>query len=141
MVFEYSGNVTCGYWNLPKDQHLFSSSHTFLTQKQLFHQEFVKKYYPLTMLPKCSLGCPEHCIDGGTLSDYSRNIVCRLGYHPDFSTITQEPDAQLCMYRIITCVKFSNSFYVLNGSFISQCSPLLSSIFALKLDFNILLYG
>ena len=39
------------YWNLPKDQHLLLSNHTLLTQKQLFHQELLKKYFPL----KCSL--------------------------------------------------------------------------------------
>ena len=27
------------YWNLPKHQHLLLSNHTFLTQKQFFHQE------------------------------------------------------------------------------------------------------
>ena len=42
------------YWNLAKDKHLFSSNHTFFTQKQLFHQVFVKKYFPL----KWSLNVP-----------------------------------------------------------------------------------
>ena len=42
------------YWNLPKDQHFFSSNHTFLKQKQFFHQEFVKKYY----IWRCSLNVP-----------------------------------------------------------------------------------
>ena len=46
--------LLCDYWNLPKDQHLFSSNHTFLTQKQLFHRIFVKKYFPL----KYSLNVP-----------------------------------------------------------------------------------
>ena len=35
--------LLCDYWHLPKDQHLFLSNHTFLTQK---HSEFVKKYFP-----------------------------------------------------------------------------------------------
>ena len=39
------------YWNLSKDQHLLLSNHTCLIQKQLFHREHFKKYFPL----KCSL--------------------------------------------------------------------------------------
>ena len=42
------------YWNLPKDQHLLLSNHTLLTQKQLFHRELLKKYFPL----KCPLNVP-----------------------------------------------------------------------------------
>ena len=55
---ECSSNILetllCDYWNLPKGQHLFSSNYTFLTQKQPFHQEFVKKYFSW----KCSLIVP-----------------------------------------------------------------------------------
>ena len=29
--------LICDYWNLPKDKHLLSPKHTFLTQKQLLH--------------------------------------------------------------------------------------------------------
>ena len=70
--------LLCDYWNLPKEQHLFSSNHTFLTRKQFFYREFVKIYFRW----KCSLnvpGCPEHCSVEGTLSKYSQNIACRLG--------------------------------------------------------------
>ena len=55
---ECSSNILqillCDCWNLPKDQHLFLSNHTFLTHKQLFHREFIKNYFPL----KCSLNVP-----------------------------------------------------------------------------------
>ena len=46
--------LLCDYWSLLKDQRLFPSNHTFLTQKQLFHREFVKKYF----LGKCFLNVP-----------------------------------------------------------------------------------
>ena len=36
-----------GYWNLPKDQHLLLSNPMFITQKQLFHGELLKKIFPL----------------------------------------------------------------------------------------------
>ena len=39
------------YWNLREDQHLLLSNHTLLTQKQIFHRELLKKYFPL----KCSV--------------------------------------------------------------------------------------
>ena len=56
---ECSSNILetllCDYWNLPKVQHLLSSHHTLLTQKQLFHREFVKKIFSFKMFPKCSL--------------------------------------------------------------------------------------
>ena len=42
------------YWNLPNDQHLLLSNHTLLTQWTLFHQELLKKSFPL----KCSLNAP-----------------------------------------------------------------------------------
>ena len=41
-------------WNLLKNQHFLLSNHTLLTQKQLFHQELLEKYFPL----KCSLNVP-----------------------------------------------------------------------------------
>ena len=41
---ECSSNILeillCDYWNLQKDQHLLSSNHTLLTQKQFFYREF-----------------------------------------------------------------------------------------------------
>ena len=49
-LLESSSNVLetllCNYWNLSKGQHFFLSNHTFLTQKQIFHREFVRKYFP-----------------------------------------------------------------------------------------------
>ena len=59
------------YWNLPKDQHLPLSNHTFLTKKQLFHQE------PL-MSPKCSLDVPNIA----TLREHTANIpgILRAGW-------------------------------------------------------------
>ena len=65
-------------WDLTKDQHLLLTNYTLLTQKQLFHWELFKKYFPL----KCSLNLPwmsKHCNTEGTLSKYSRNIACQLG--------------------------------------------------------------
>ena len=63
------------YWNLPKDQHLLLSNHTLLTQKQLFHRELFQKIFSFKMFP----GCYENCNAKRTLSEYSRNIACRLG--------------------------------------------------------------
>ena len=55
---EWSYNILeiliCDYWNLTKDQHLLLPNHTLLTQKELFHQEIFKKFFPL----KCSLNVP-----------------------------------------------------------------------------------
>ena len=42
------------YWNLLKHPHLLLSNHILLTQKQLFHQELLKKSFPLD----CSLNVP-----------------------------------------------------------------------------------
>ena len=47
--------LLCDYWNLPKDQHSLSSNRTLLIQKQLFHREFLKKYFPLTCSPNVPL--------------------------------------------------------------------------------------
>ena len=65
------------YWNLPKDQHLLSSNHIFLTQKQFFHQEFFTKYSPL----KCSLDVRKIA----TLREHSANIrgILRAGWVVD----------------------------------------------------------
>ena len=76
---EYSSNILEAllrdYWILPKDQHLLLSNHTLLTQKQLFHRELFQKIFSFKMFP----GCYEHCNAKRTLSEYSRNIACRLG--------------------------------------------------------------
>ena len=76
---EYSSNILEAllrdYWILPKDQHLLLSNHTLLTQKQLFHRELFQKIFSFKMFP----GCYENCNAKRTLSEYSRNIACRLG--------------------------------------------------------------
>ena len=66
------------YWSLPKDQHFLWLNHTLLTQKQLFHWELFKKYFPLKYflnVPWMSrtLQCwgnpqrifPEYCVPSG----------------------------------------------------------------------------
>ena len=60
-IFEtHSWNVPRIFWKhyfvitLPKDQHLLLWNHTLLTQKQLFHRELLKTFFPL----KCSLNVP-----------------------------------------------------------------------------------
>ena len=54
---EFSSNILetlLRDYNLPKDRRLLLTNHTFLTQKQLSHQELLKKSFPL----KCSLDVP-----------------------------------------------------------------------------------
>ena len=62
------------YWNLPKDQHLLLSNHTLLTQKQLFHQELLKKFFPLKCYPDVS--------NIATLREHTANIpgILRAGW-------------------------------------------------------------
>ena len=54
MFFEYSWNTALWLLEFAKRSTLFSSNHLFLTQKSLFHWEFVKKYFPW----KCSVNVP-----------------------------------------------------------------------------------
>ena len=55
---EFSLNILemliCNCCNLPKYQHMLSSNHTLLTQKQFCYREFSKKYFALT----CFLNVP-----------------------------------------------------------------------------------
>ena len=54
MFFEYSENIALWLLEFAKRSTFFSSNDTFLIQKELFHREFVKKYFPW----KCSLNVP-----------------------------------------------------------------------------------
>ena len=84
------------YWNLPKDQYLLLSNHTFLTQTQLFHRELIKKSFPL----KYSLNVPwmsrtlqlwgntqqispEYCVPTGSLIWNTVNMLNKL-FSPRF---------------------------------------------------------
>ena len=84
------------YWNLPKDQYLLLSNHTFLTQTQLFHRELIKKSFPL----KYSLNVPwmsrtlqlwgntqqispEYCVPAGSLIWNTVNMLNKL-FSPRF---------------------------------------------------------
>ena len=79
------------YWHLPKDQYLLLPNHTFLTQKQLFHQECIKKSFPLKYslnVPRMSWTLqlwgntqrifPEYCVPAGSLIWNIDNMLNKL---------------------------------------------------------------
>ena len=125
MFFEYSGNIALWLLEFAKRSTFFSSNDTFLTQKQLFHREFVKKYFP----SKCSLNVPwmsgtlqrwgntqrifsEYCVPAGSCLDGYKWL---LPHHPKNikNNLVWIYSWEICLVK--TCISKSSSAAKLTG--------------------------